>query len=112
MVWSYRYNANETTLTTCIDKYEATILQPFFQAPLEHSHSDSTGLLLEKKEIVSMRMALFYHSVKQRTLYLKGGWFSCILFSEAIQIYKHSKLLCSIVLQDTLNFLLDFFYFS
>lgn len=57
-----------------------------------------------------MRMALFYHSVKQKTLYFKGGWFSCILFSEAIQIYKHSKLLCGIVLQDTLNKI--FFYFS
>lgn len=57
-----------------------------------------------------MRMALFYHSVKQKTLYFKGGWFSCILFSEAIQIYKQSKLLCGIVLQDTLNKI--FFYFS
>lgn len=55
-------------------------------------------------------MALFYHSVKQKTLYFKGGWFSCILFSEAIQIYKQSKLLCGIVLQDTLNKI--FFYFS
>lgn len=47
--WSYRYDAKETTLTTSIGKYEATFLQPFFQAPLGHSHSDSTGLFLGKK---------------------------------------------------------------
>lgn len=111
----YRNNAKETTMAKCIDKYKATSYSLF----LSPSWAQTQQLLwlTSRKELPAWDWPIFENRVRQRGLYFEGDSFSWGVISWArilmvfvfffnIQIYYVA------VIQDRLNFLLGFFYFS